>query len=153
MKPNSSSVLLAAGLLAVLAPSIAGAHDEGAKAGVTQAPRAILEELTKALPKTPEHLIRVLEATVQPGDASVWHTHRSPPIVYVIEGTFRLEMDGRPPVTLTAGQSMVEPLGVVMRAVNPGDKPHKLLLIQISAPDEPFLDEKPAPQQAAVRVR
>ena len=40
--------------------------------------------------------------------------------VNVIEGTFTLEMKGRYPVILKAGQGMFEPINVAMRATSHG---------------------------------
>ena len=44
----------------------------------------------------------------------MFHTHRFPVTVYVLDGTFTLEMEGRKPVTVNAGQAMVMPPHVKM---------------------------------------
>jgi quercetin dioxygenase-like cupin family protein len=54
------------------------------------------DKSTDAVPDVAVKEIRMLTATVAPGEASVWHTHETSPIVYVISGEFRLEMNGRP---------------------------------------------------------
>ena len=126
------------------AASAAFAHGgHGPARGPTEAPVMVLSERSRtAIPNVPKHEIRVLTATVAPGDASVWHTHAASPVVYVISGTMRLEMQGRPAATLGKGQALVEPTGVVMRAVNPSDRePLVLVIFQASDPARPFLDE------------
>ena len=51
-------------------------------------------------------------------------------------------MEGRPSRTVAAGQGLVEPVGVVMRAVNPSATvPLQLLIVQVSDPAKPFLHE------------
>lgn len=100
------------------------------------------DKSTDAVPDVAVKEIRMLTATVAPGEASVWHTHETSPIVYVISGEFRLETNGRPSRTVVAGQGLGEPVGVVMRAVNPSATfPLQLLIVQVSDPAKPFLHE------------
>jgi len=40
--------------------------------------------------------------------------YRFPVTVNVLEGAFTLELDGRPPITVKAGEAMVEPPNVAM---------------------------------------
>jgi quercetin dioxygenase-like cupin family protein len=77
------------------------------------------EKSADAMPDAAVKEIRMLTATVAPGEASVWHTYEASPIVYVISGELRLEMKGRLSPSVVAGQGLVEPADVVMRAVNP----------------------------------
>jgi quercetin dioxygenase-like cupin family protein len=105
-------------------------------------PNIVLKQLTNEIPKSGQHEIRILTATVAPGAASPWHTHASPPIVYITRGTLRLEMEGQPAVTLTRGQGFVESVGVVIRAVNPSNsEPAEVVIVQVSDPAKLFLDE------------
>ena len=69
-----------------------------------------------------------------------FHTHRFPVTVYVLEGSFTLEMEGRDPMTVSAGKSWVEPPGVRMIGHNGGDGPVKVIIFYVSDPDTPFLD-------------
>lgn len=110
--------------------------------GQTPPPTPVLTEINSSIPHLEKHEIRVFKGVVKPGDVSIWHTHHSPPIVYIVSGTFRLEMDGREAVVLHAGQSMAEPVGVVMRAVNPSKtEDAELVIVQVADPSKPFLDE------------
>jgi quercetin dioxygenase-like cupin family protein len=58
----------------------------------------------------------------------------------VLEGAFTLEMEGREPVTVRAGQSMVEPPGVRMTGYNRAAGPLRVVIFYVSDPDTPFLD-------------
>lgn len=69
------------------------------------------------------------------------HTHRFPVTVYILEGAFTLEMEGRAPVTIKAGQAMVEPPNVKMTGDNrSATDPIRLVIFYVSDPDTPFLD-------------
>lgn len=82
-----------------------------------------------------------MTATIAPGQATVHHTHRFPVTVYMLEGAFTLEVEGRPPVTVKAGQSMVEPPNAKMTGYNKSaTEPVRLVIFYVSDPDTPFLD-------------
>lgn len=49
----------------------------------------------------------MLTANFKPGEYAVFHSHRSPVTVYVVEGAFALELEGPAPVLLTTGQAYV----------------------------------------------
>jgi quercetin dioxygenase-like cupin family protein len=59
-------------------------------------------------------------AEFQPGGTVGRHTHPGEEIGYVLEGSIVLEQAGRPPVTLTAGQTFFIPNGQVHDATNKG---------------------------------
>ena len=56
--------------------------------------------------------MQVLSATIPVGASTVFHTHRFPVTVHVLDGAFTLEVEGRETVTVQAGRSMVEPSNV-----------------------------------------
>ena len=104
-------------------------------------PPPILREIVQGMPKGEKQEVRVLEATVKPGDKTPFHTHRFPVTVYVLEGTFTLEMEGRAPVTAKAGQSIVEPPQVKMTGYNRSStEPMRVVIFYVSDPDTPFLE-------------
>lgn len=85
--------------------------------------------------------IRVLTATLEPGDKTVFHTHRFPVTLYILEGAFTLELEGRSPVTIRAGEAMVEPPNVKMTGYNRSTtEPMRVITFYVSDPDTPFLD-------------
>ncbi len=55
-----------------------------------------------------------------PGYASPMHTHPGEEIIYVLEGTLEYTVEGKPPVTLKAGEVLFIPAGTVHAAKNVG---------------------------------
>jgi len=104
-------------------------------------PQLLLSEIVQGMPKSESQNVRVLTASFQPGDKTMFHTHRFPVTVYVLEGEFKLEMEGREPVTVKAGQAMVMPPKVKMTGYNRSStEPLRLVIFSVSDPDTPFLD-------------
>lgn len=56
----------------------------------------------------------------EPGVAFGNHSHPGEEIIYVIEGTFEYKVEGKPAVTLKAGEVLFIPAGVVHAAKNVG---------------------------------
>lgn len=134
---NKLAVALAFAPLLAAATTGAAAHDAG-----LAKPQLVVREVVNGMPKGDAQEIRVLTATFKPGERTVFHTHRSPVTVYVLEGEFTLELEGRPPVTVRAGQSYVEPPLVPMTGFNRSDKdPLRVVIFYVSDPGTPFLDE------------
>lgn len=127
------SLSLAAFLLAVPSASPAAAQE-----GVAR-PDMLLREVVEGMPSGPKQEIRVLTATLRAGDRTVFHTHRFPVTVYVLEGSFTLEMDGREPVVVKAGEAMVEPPNVQMVGHAPTERV-RVVIFYVSDPGTPFLD-------------
>src|SRR6202011_1588898 len=55
-----------------------------------------------------------------PGVAFGKHTHPGEEIIYVLEGTFEYQVEGKPPVTLKAGDVLFIPAGTIHAAKNVG---------------------------------
>ena len=131
---HKSLMAAAAGLLFTATPSLAQ------EAGVAR-PNLLLKEVVEGMPQGGRQEIKVLTATLQPGDKTVFHTHRYPVTVYILEGEFTLEMEGRAPVTVRTGDSMVEPPNVRMTGYNrSATVPMRVVIFYVSDPDTPFLD-------------
>ena len=93
------------------------------------------------MPRGDKQELRVLTASFKPGDKTVFHTHRSPVTVYVLEGAFTLELEGRDPITVNAGQALVEPPNVKMTGSNRSrSDPLRVVIFYVSDPETPFLD-------------
>ena len=104
-------------------------------------PDLLVREVVAGMPKGERQEIRVLTATLKPGDKTPFHTHRHPVTGYVLEGTFTLELEGRAPVVARAGQAFVEPPNVKMTGYNRStSEPMRVLIFYVSEPDAPFLD-------------
>ena len=113
----------------------------GASAQEVAKPNLLLSELASGMPKGDKQQICVLTATIKPGAKTVFHTHRFPVTVYILEGAFTLEMEGRSPVTIKAGEAMVEPANVKMTGYNRSQtEPMRVVIFYVSDPDTPFLD-------------
>ena len=104
-------------------------------------PSLILQQLVAGMPNGEKQEVRVLTATFKPGDKTVYHTHRFPVIVYVLEGTFTLELDGRAPIVVKAGEALVEPPHVPMTGYNRSTSElTKAVIFYVGDPGTPFLD-------------
>lgn len=104
-------------------------------------PDLVLREIVAGMPKGDRQEVRVFTATIAPGQKTPFHTHRSPVTVYILEGAFTLELEGRPPITVKAGESMVEPPHAKMTGYNrSATETLKLVIFYVSDPDTPFLD-------------
>jgi quercetin dioxygenase-like cupin family protein len=112
-----------------------------AQEGDTARPNVIHRELVVGMPRGDRQEVRVITASFKPGDKTVFHTHRFPVTVYVLEGAFSLEIEGRAPVTVKAGEAYVEPPNVKMTGHNRSTtEPLKVVVFYVSEPETPFLD-------------
>jgi quercetin dioxygenase-like cupin family protein len=107
----------------------------------TTKPVLVFSDLVRGMPRGENQAIRVLTASFKPGDKTVVHTHRSPVTVYILEGAFTLELNGREPIVLKAGQAFVEPPNVKMTGYNRSStEALRLVIFYVSEPETPFLD-------------
>ena len=123
---------------------------QGLAVGVTASMRdagaakltAIHREAVDTLPRGARQEIRVLTARLDPGDVTPHHSHRHPVTVYMLEGTFTLDLEGRAePVTVRAGEVFVEPAHVRMTGRNlDARQPATMVLFYACDPDTPFAD-------------
>ena len=124
----------AALLLAISVPAF------GQQAGLAR-PNQVLSMVVEGMPRGEKQQVSVMTATFEPGDRTVFHTHRSPVTVYVLEGAFTLELEGRPAIEVGPGQAYVEPPKVRMTGYNRSQKDRlKVLIFYVSEPGTPFLD-------------
>ena len=122
---------------------------EGLAMGVTTSAResgaakltVLHREVVANMPKVEQQEIRALFAMLQPGDRTPYHSHRFPVTVYILEGAFTLELDGREPVTVQAGEVFVEPPHVRMTGRNlSAQQATRMVIFYVSDPDAPFAD-------------
>ncbi|WP_054310374.1 cupin domain-containing protein [Mesorhizobium sp. 1M-11] len=104
----------------------------------------LCREAATGMPTEETQEIRVLLARLDPGDRTPHHRHRHPVTVYMLEGTFTLELEGRAPVDLKAGDVFVEPPHIAMIGRNlSADTPARMVIFYASTPDTPFADPVP----------
>ena len=109
---KTTRVMAMATLIAgsALAPHAAQAQQAGIK-------RTDLQRHDLSVPGREAVQVRV---DIDPGVAFGKHTHPGEEIIYVIEGTLEYEIEGKPPVTLKAGDVLFIPAGTIHSAKNPG---------------------------------
>lgn len=78
----------------------------------TAKPQLLLKESATGMPRGEKQEVRVLTASFNPGDRTVFHTHRFPVTVFILEGAFTLELEGHAPIIVKAGQAFLEPPNV-----------------------------------------
>ena len=61
-----------------------------------------------------------MRVDIAPGVLAPKHTHPGEEIIYVLEGALEYELEGKPPVTLKAGDVLFIPYGVPHSAKNVG---------------------------------
>ena len=122
-----------------------GASFAQAQQPAPQTPGLVLKQMAPTLPTKEQLEVRVRTTTIQPGAVGQWHTHPTPPIVYVVEGTLSVETKDGETVHTQAGQAVIEPINTVIRGTNKGQTPVKLVIFQVSPPEVP--ESQPAPSQ------
>lgn len=110
MKTAQVMAMAALILGTALAPHMARAQQAGIK-------RTDLQRHDLSVPGREAVQVRV---DLDPGVAFGKHTHPGEEIIYVLEGTLVYEVEGKPPVTLKAGDVLFIPYGTVHSAKNVG---------------------------------
>jgi quercetin dioxygenase-like cupin family protein len=93
-----------------LAPHMAQARQPGVK-------RTDLQQHDLSVPGREVVQVRV---DIAPGVLAPNHSHPGEEIVYVIEGLLEYQLEGKPPVTLKAGEVLFIPAGTIHSAKNVG---------------------------------
>ena len=102
----------------------------------------VLKQIAPPSPTGEKLEARVVSITFPLGYVGGWHSHPTPPIIYVMEGTFTVEVRDKDPIETKAGQAVLEPINTVIRATNKGTTPTRIVIFQMSPPDLP--DARPA---------
>ncbi len=112
-----------------------------AQDATTARPDLLLREVVAGMPRGDKQEVRVLTASFKPGDKTIFHTHRFPVTVFILEGAFSLELEGRMPITVKTGQAFIEPPNVKMTGYNRSNsEPLRVIIFYVSDLDTPFLD-------------
>lgn len=83
-----------------------------------------------------QHAVQA-RAEFQPGVASGRHTHPGEELGYVLEGQVEIAIDGKPKVTLKAGESFFIPAGLVHEGKNIGSTVAKILATYVVEKGKP----------------
>ena len=112
-----------------------------AQGSVHTRPDPVMSQVVAGMPRGEKQEISVMNATFEPGQRTVFHTHRFPVTLYILEGAFTLELEGQAPVVIKAGEAYVEPPGVKMTGYNRSTAEKlKLVIFYVGDPGTPFLD-------------
>jgi quercetin dioxygenase-like cupin family protein len=79
-----------------------------------------------------------VRAEFDPGVAAGRHTHPGEEFTYILEGTLVLEVEGKPPLTLNAGDYFFVPAGIVHDGRNIGSGKAKVLATYIVEKGKPL---------------
>ena len=104
-------------------------------------PKAVATPLVETPLSGAEGQIAVLRSfEMEPGWVGGRHFHTGDVIVYVVEGSIVFTLDGKPPITLVAGETLHELPNQVMSAANASStEPLKLLVFQVNDDDKPLM--------------
>jgi quercetin dioxygenase-like cupin family protein len=113
MKPTLKTVVAALSLAAL--PGLLALHATPVQLSGTH--RTDLQQHDLGIPGREFVQARV---DIDPGKAAPKHRHPGEEIVYVLEGQMQYQLEGKPPVTLKAGDVLFIPAGNVHSAKNVG---------------------------------
>ena len=133
MSPYPLRALRVLASAAVLATNLLTLPAAAQPAGVT---RTDLQRHDLSAPGREAVQVRV---DLAPGVAFGRHTHPGEEIIYVLTGAIEYDVDGKPPVTLRAGDVLFIPAGTVHAAKNVGQDTASELATYIVAKDKPLL--------------
>jgi quercetin dioxygenase-like cupin family protein len=109
---KTSQMLAAAALIVVSGLTLSGAQSQ--QTGVTRT------DLLRHDLSTPGREVIQVRVDLAPGVAFPPHSHPGEEIAYVIEGLLEYRLEGKPPVTLQAGEVLFIPAGTIHSAKNVG---------------------------------
>jgi quercetin dioxygenase-like cupin family protein len=127
---SKRTVTIAAGLAAAVLAGTWGTL-EAQQPGFT---RKVMQD--QELTAQGRHAV-VAQADFIPGGAAGKHTHPGEELGYVVEGTLLLEIEGKPPLTVKAGEVFFVPAGMVHDGKNIGTGPAKVLATYIVEKGKP----------------
>jgi quercetin dioxygenase-like cupin family protein len=79
---------------------------------------------------------------IAPGGTSGRHRHPGIELAYVLDGSVVVEHDGKPPITVSAGQALKNE-AEVHNATNKGSKPVKILAVYLVEKGKPLAESVP----------
>jgi len=131
MSMKMARAMATAALIAasVFAPPVARAQQAGIK-------RTDLQRHDLSVPGREAVQVRV---DIDPGVAFGRHTHPGEEIIYVLDGSLEYDIEGKPPMTLKAGDVLFIPAGTIHAAKNVGSVTASELATYIVEKGKPLL--------------
>ena len=120
-------------IAALIAGSVATLPAAWAQAGIK---RTDLQRHDLSIPGREAVQVRV---DIDPGVAFGRHTHPGEEIIYVLDGSLEYEIEGKPPMTLKAGDVLFIPAGTIHAAKNVGSGTASELATYIVEKGKPLL--------------
>ncbi|KYK48419.1 cupin [Bradyrhizobium liaoningense] len=108
-------IIIAAALIAATSLTSLAARSEEPRLGDIKRTHLMKEALS-----VPGREVVQVRVDFPPGVVAVRHSHPGEELVYLIEGELEYRLDGRPPVTLKAGDVLLIPHGVHHAVTNVG---------------------------------
>ncbi|HEX2554311.1 MAG TPA: cupin domain-containing protein [Microvirga sp.] len=105
----------------------------------------LVKEILPVAPRSGTLEARLATVTLPPGFIGHWHTYPNHPVVYVAEGAITVEFRNGGTKVYRAGEGFVEPVDTVLRGLNTGGAPVKLVVFRLSPPEVPDAVDAPAP--------
>ncbi len=138
MTDKEATVRVAALTIVTLALTGIGAGVSAQQPGFK---RTVLQQVEISVPGR-----EVVTASVefQPSARTGRHSHPGEEVGYIVEGTFAVEQDGKPAVTLGAGQAFLIPAGTIHNATNTGSGTGRVLATYIVEKGKPLATPAPA---------
>jgi len=93
-------------------------------------------------PGAPNYQAVMAIAEIPPGMSSGRHKHPGIELAYILDGSMTVEKDGRPTMTLKAGDALANN-GEVHNAKNTGTKPVKILAVYLVEKGKPMAEPVP----------
>ena len=102
--------------------------------------RTILQRVDE--PGAPNYEAIMGISEIPPGGTSGRHRHPGVELAYVLDASVVLEHDGKPPITVSAGQA-IKNEAEVHNATNKGTKPVKILAVYLVEKGKPLAESVP----------
>jgi quercetin dioxygenase-like cupin family protein len=84
------------------------------------------------------HEAMMARGDFNPGVGIPKHSHPGEEVAYILEGTIVLEIEGKPPATLKAGDVFFVPAGTIHAVKNTGSTPAKILSTYVVEKGKPL---------------
>ncbi|MFI5312374.1 MAG: cupin domain-containing protein [Gemmatimonadales bacterium] len=131
-------------LLVVVAALVGGIVGMGVDRNVFAQPPGIKRTILLRTdePSNPKYEAVVAVAEIPGGTSAGRHRHYGVEVGYVLEGSVIVQPEGKPSMTLTAGQAFKNEPGI-HNATNPGKTPVKILAVYIVEKGKPLAEPAP----------